>query len=381
MKNHYDAVVVGAGPAGWSAAVGLNQAGWTVLVIDQARFPRDKVCGGFLSHENREFLTQLGVWDALKAQGAREVNQVRISAGRSSFTWREKNAEDSLGLGVSRSCMDETFRKVAEKAGVEFRDQTTICKSAFDGQNHAIELINRADHSRQNISASHLVWAAGAPKIYEQRPDDLVGAYALFDQVDVPADEVGLYFVKGGHLGLNPFENGLTNACYAVTRRTFEACQSSPAAVFQYLQTANPQIKKTFSGAKLSSAWKSVSVARRDLQFFDGKGTFFTGDAAAVIHPIVGGGMTLAMTGGYLLGSLLGQSRPASVDRLKAAKAYENTFRKLYAFRIKSAWWLGQAMHKRKPAQILVSAGKASGQIFRSVFDFNHRFQNRVTHE
>src|SRR6187402_3328511 len=45
----YDAVVVGAGPAGSSAAVVLATAGLRVALVDKARFPRDKLCGGLLS--------------------------------------------------------------------------------------------------------------------------------------------------------------------------------------------------------------------------------------------------------------------------------------------------------------------------------------------
>ncbi len=49
--NEYDALIVGGGPAGSTCARALRQAGWNVLVIDRARFPRDKVCGGWLTPE------------------------------------------------------------------------------------------------------------------------------------------------------------------------------------------------------------------------------------------------------------------------------------------------------------------------------------------
>jgi geranylgeranyl reductase family protein len=44
-----DAVVVGGGPAGSSCARALRLAGWNVVVLDRARFPRDKVCGGWVT--------------------------------------------------------------------------------------------------------------------------------------------------------------------------------------------------------------------------------------------------------------------------------------------------------------------------------------------
>src|SRR5262245_58574481 len=44
-----DALIVGGGPAGSTCARELTLAGWKVLVIDRARFPRDKVCGGWVT--------------------------------------------------------------------------------------------------------------------------------------------------------------------------------------------------------------------------------------------------------------------------------------------------------------------------------------------
>ena len=46
-----DAVIVGGGPAGSTCARALHRSGWDVLVIDRARFPRDKVCAGWLTPE------------------------------------------------------------------------------------------------------------------------------------------------------------------------------------------------------------------------------------------------------------------------------------------------------------------------------------------
>src|SRR5262245_29244717 len=49
MTDHADVIVVGGGPAGSSCAWKLRQAGLDVVVIDRARFPRDKVCGGWIT--------------------------------------------------------------------------------------------------------------------------------------------------------------------------------------------------------------------------------------------------------------------------------------------------------------------------------------------
>ena len=49
MRTDYDAIVVGGGPSGATAAALLAKAGWRVAVVEKAPFPRRKVCGEFIS--------------------------------------------------------------------------------------------------------------------------------------------------------------------------------------------------------------------------------------------------------------------------------------------------------------------------------------------
>ena len=59
----YDVVIVGAGPAGAALAIHASRAGRRVVVIDTAHFPRQKVCGEYLSSAAWHLLEELGVGD------------------------------------------------------------------------------------------------------------------------------------------------------------------------------------------------------------------------------------------------------------------------------------------------------------------------------
>ena len=61
----YDAIVVGAGPAGSATGILLAEDGMTVLVLDRATFPRSKMCGEYLSPETARILDRLGVLDTV----------------------------------------------------------------------------------------------------------------------------------------------------------------------------------------------------------------------------------------------------------------------------------------------------------------------------
>ena len=75
-----DVIVVGGGPAGAATAGFLARAGHDVLVLDQARFPRDKVCGESVSPEAWRLLAELGAADAVRALGPHPIRGMRLVA-------------------------------------------------------------------------------------------------------------------------------------------------------------------------------------------------------------------------------------------------------------------------------------------------------------
>src|SRR5512140_3563615 len=81
MPNTHDAIIVGGGPSGATAAVLLAKAGWRIAVVEKAPFPRRKVCGEFISGTTWPLLRRLGVADALLAIAGPVVRRVGLYAG------------------------------------------------------------------------------------------------------------------------------------------------------------------------------------------------------------------------------------------------------------------------------------------------------------
>ena len=124
----YDVIIAGGGPAGASAAIHLSTLGARVLLAEQKKFPRAKLCGEFISPECALHFERLGVVDQiLSARPARLTETVFYSKNGSSvrvpshwFTGGD------AALGLSRAEMDERLLRRAADVGVEIREDSQV---------------------------------------------------------------------------------------------------------------------------------------------------------------------------------------------------------------------------------------------------------------
>src|SRR5215831_13833622 len=148
-----DVIVVGAGPAGSSAALRLAQAGLDVLVLEKARFPREKVCGDGLTPRAVKALTAMGVPMAA-ADGWRPTKGVRMVAGRSrlELDWPELSSYPGYGMVRGREAFDETLARHAQKAGADLREGMTVTGPLLDERTGRIVGVTArpADHDPGN---------------------------------------------------------------------------------------------------------------------------------------------------------------------------------------------------------------------------------------
>ena len=127
-----DVIVVGAGPAGSSAAFHLAQAGVDVLLLEKAAFPRDKVCGDGLTPRAVRQLVAMGI--DLDAPGWARNNGLRIvGAGRRlELPWPELASFPPYGMVRTRMDFDELLARHAEKAGARLMERTAVTGPVFD---------------------------------------------------------------------------------------------------------------------------------------------------------------------------------------------------------------------------------------------------------
>ncbi|MBO0820458.1 MAG: geranylgeranyl reductase family protein [Nocardiopsaceae bacterium] len=131
--NDADVIVVGAGPSGATTAYYLAQAGLNVLVLEKARFPRDKVCGDGLTPRAVKTLLAMGVDVSPEAGWLRNRGLRVIGAGkRLELPWPELGAYPGYGLVRPRSSLDETLARRAQAAGAKVIEGMTVTGPVLD---------------------------------------------------------------------------------------------------------------------------------------------------------------------------------------------------------------------------------------------------------
>ena len=288
-----DAIVVGAGPAGSAAAIGLARAGAKPLLLDRARETGDALCGGFLSWQTLARLDALGIDRA--ALGGQSVRFVRLFAGEQ----KSETALPGAAMGVSRRRLDGLLQAAAVAAG-----------AGLERGVHATTLESGAVQTRDgaSLTAPALFLAAGkhgfrgfAREPGEwQRGDPVMGLRLRLPAhpalARILGDAVELHLFDRGFAGLVRQEDGSGNLCLAVHKSRLDEAGGAPVALLRALGGVLPHLGERLAHADWSRDVDAIGHVPYGWRTAETEpGLFRLGDQAGVIPSLAGEGMGLAL--------------------------------------------------------------------------------------
>lgn len=159
MAGDADVIVVGAGPAGSTAAYYLARAGLDVVVLEKASFPRDKVCGDGLTPRAVRQLVRMGIDTG--TPGWIRNKGLRIIGGgmRLHLPWPELSSYPDYGLVRTRMDFDQLLARHAVEAGARLHERTGVTGPVIDERTGRVTGVTaRALDERGRPAGDVLTW-------------------------------------------------------------------------------------------------------------------------------------------------------------------------------------------------------------------------------
>jgi len=320
MQANFDAIIIGAGPAGSSAAIQLARAGWSVALIEKQPFPRRKVCGECIAASNMPLLEDLGIGAAFEAIAGPELRKVALMRGDQTITADLPPATHEKyrwGRTLGRDKLDMLLVEQAGAVGAHVLQPYTV--QTIEGEIGNWRCVVRAKDVTSTTLTLHAPLAIDSHGSWEaltsshrrlrvtRRASDLFAFKANFRNTSLAEGVLPILLFEGGYGGMVVVDGGMATLACCVRRDHLEICRrGAPGlpigeAVEKMLQRECGGVGRALRNASRVGVWLSVGPLDPGIRVGTGDDLFRIGNAAGEGHPIIGEGMSMALQSSWLL--------------------------------------------------------------------------------
>ena len=343
----YDAIIVGAGPGGATAAAFMAERGLRVLLLDKHAFPRDKVCGDAISGKSVDVLLRLGVVEEVLT--SEQVGSWGVTFGGPygdevaiPFT-KELDRPVPPGFVCAREVFDQVLFEKAVRAGADVRQNATVKKLLWeDGRVVGVEVEQRGPKNPSSppapvaFGSSLVVGADGAYSVVAREVgikqlDErhyCAGLRAYYEGVTGfhRLNHVELHFVEEaipGYFWIFPMADGRANVgigmlSRAIKRKDVRLKETLAACI------RHPRFRERFENARPIGPVRGWGLPLGSKpRPMAGDGWMLVGDAASLIDPFTGEGIGNAMISGELVAKWTSKAKAAGDYGAAFLKGYE----------------------------------------------------------
>lgn len=339
MSTPFDVAIIGAGPAGSSAAYFMTRAGHKVLLLDKATFPRDKTCGDGLIPRALPILAEMGVLDEIMPRGWKlDKLEVSSPSGRKvGFSIPPLPHAPNYAVVIPRLTLDNLLLQQAIAAGADFRGGVHVRGLQSDTQGVTVQV--EQGSTTESFRAALAIIATGASTallssigINAPKPN-IVAARAYFEDIQSLPPHFQFRFdgvVLPGYGWVFPTSPTTANIGAGFIRTgKREHHQSAQTAFNSFIQS--PAMQTLLAGAKQIGALKSFPI-RTD---FATARTFadrvlLVGEAAGLVNPLTGDGIDFALESGKIAAEHIGHMLRLGDVSASQMQTYDTMLRQRY---------------------------------------------------
>lgn len=387
MESEFDVIVVGAGPAGSTTAAFLGKMGHKVLLVDKARFPRDKTCGDAISG-SLNTLEELGLAPRIEKSPHAKIRRIVFSSPNAktlSINFK------GMGYCCRREVYDNlVFQKAKENCTVmeEFNVTDLVVKGGF------VKGIKGTSKGglEQEFAAKVIVGADGAHSVVAKQTGlldldprhTLTAVRCYYRNVKETNDAIELHFVDDiipGYFWVFPLEDDLANVGIGMVLEDFKKKKWKMTDKMFEIIEHHPLFKKRFAGSELVTGtvkgWTlPVGSKRRKAH---GNGFILAGDAAGLIDAFTGEGISNGMRCGQIASKWVDSAIKANDFSKDFFSQYEDDVWQALGDKLQTSYKLQKLGRHKFLVNMVIDKASRSKQIqdtLREMMDNSERRKN-----
>ncbi len=333
----YDTAIIGGGLAGLALAIQLAKENFRVIVLEKETYPFHRVCGEYISFECWNFLESIGY--PLSDMDLPAIKRLLVSAPNGSTLQHDLPLG---GFGISRYKIDAELAQIAIANGGEVRENEKVNDVSFNGS------LFRVRAGNITIKAKCVAASFGKRSNLDvkwKRPFSLQKPGKLNNYIGVKyhvkintaADTIVLHNFADGYCGMSQVENNVYCLCYLTTARNLRKSRNSIHDMEQEILYKNPFLKHIFSTATFVYK-EPVTIAQ--VSFASKKQVedhvLMVGDAAGMITPLCGNGMSMALHGSKIAAARITAFLHGKTTRQQMETDYTREWNALFAKRLRT---------------------------------------------
>ena len=328
-EQQYDIAVIGAGPSGSTAANYLARAKFRTCVIERKSFPRETVCGEFLSAEVIEILHELFLFKQFQSLQPNTLTSFRYNPEHSrSYS----SALPFTAYAMKRGKFDAFLLDNARKAGAVVYQPATVEQVIKNKEQYHISLT--IDGRQEQITSRYVIGAYGKSSPLDKTlRRDFLGNKSRLNGVkfhipkrfmqNIPEHEIQIYTARDIYCGVNAVDDETVTVCFL--ERHLSGGAPARDRIIELIKL-NKRFAEIVSGNFEASIESFPFYGAGDIYFgkknIVEKGIFMVGDASRVIAPLAGDGIGMAMQSAKVLASVIQEGRKKMLNDETLAGIY-----------------------------------------------------------
>lgn len=356
---YHEITVVGGGPAGSTAAIYLAEYGYDVCLVEKKIFPRDVLCGEFLSREVVTHLKELNLFSEFLNLKPNSINSFALFADKN-------DVSTQLGFqaySLKRSAFDDLLLKNAKSKGVTVYQPYEVLEIGKENNSYKLSLKSSVQSS-QVISSRYVIAAYGKRNNLDAKLDrkfishksNLNGIkYHVHKSYlnDIRDNQIQIYADDGIYCGVNSVTDDEVTFCLLEDRQYFlgtsiQSLKKLAERKEKFQALFNSKIEDAFKSNKVYGAGNIYFGRRNKVE----SGIFMIGDAAQVIAPLAGDGISMAMDSAKLLGNLFNDKKQINISDDNLCELYNREWQKHFDRRLRTALFVQNILFKKLSRRI-----------------------------